>query len=61
MDNKETERYYYELKYVNDNEVITHKFPALIDIEQLQGYIYRFLLASGWQPSTLREGGFYEP
>lgn len=57
MDNKD---YYYELKYVDGNEIITHKFPALINMDEMKQYLRRFLLASGWMESTLNEGGFNE-
>lgn len=62
MDNKDYhyKDYYYELKYIDGDEVVTHKFPALINLEEMKGHLYRFLLASGWLPSTLNEGGFNE-
>lgn len=60
MDKNVTENYYYELKYIDGDEVVTHKFPALINLSEMKGYLYRFLLASGWSECTLNEGGFNE-
>lgn len=49
------EKYYYELKYVDGQHEITHKFPADIDIAQLADYLKYFLKGCSWYESQVNE------
>ena len=45
--------YYYELKHINKDEILTYKFPADIDIYKLEEYLKDFLRGCSWTDSTL--------
>ena len=52
--------YYYELKYVYGDVIVTHKFPADIDLPQLADYLKDFLKGCSWyekQVDSLIQGG----
>lgn len=40
--------YYYELKYVDGEYEVVHKFPADIDLLQLADYLKDFLKGCSW-------------
>lgn len=54
------ENYYYELKYVDGEHTVTHKFPADINITTLADYLKDFLRGCSWldgQVENLINGG----
>jgi hypothetical protein len=54
------DNYYYELKYVDGEHTVIHKFPADIDIPKLADYLKDFLKGCSWyekQVDKLINGG----
>lgn len=54
------ENYYYELKYVDGEHTVVHRFPAEIDITTLADYLKDFLKGCSWyekQVNKLIKGG----
>lgn len=54
------ENYYYELKYVDGEHTVVHKFPAEIDTTTLADYLKDFLRGCSWfdeQVDELINGG----
>lgn len=54
------ENYYYELKYVDGEYTVTHRFPAEIDTTILADCLKDFLKGCGWhekQVNKLIKGG----
>ena len=47
--------YYYELKYVDGEHTVVHKFPADIDIYKLEEYLKDFLRGCSWYESQLKD------
>lgn len=47
--------YYYELKYVDGEHSIVHKFPADIDLPQLADYLKDFLKGCSWYEKQVDE------
>ena len=45
--------YYYELKHVNGDEILTYKFPADIDVYALEIYLTYFLKGCSWTDEVL--------
>lgn len=42
------ENYYYELKYVDSEKTVVHKFPADLDIHELALQLRDFLRGCSW-------------
>lgn len=54
------DKYYYELKYVDGEHEVIHKFPAEIDTTALADYLKDFLRGCSWfekQVDELINGG----
>lgn len=49
------DNYYYELKYVDDNHEIVHRFPADITLPQLADYLKDFLKGCSWYEEQVNE------
>lgn len=47
--------YYYELRYVDGEHSVVHKFPADINLEELKDYIADFLKGCSWYESQLKD------
>lgn len=56
------DNYYYELKYVDKDLVISHKFNADLELDKLADNLKLFLLGCSWtekQVNELINGGEY--
>lgn len=49
------ENYYYELKYVDGEHSIVHKFSADIDLPRLADYLKDFLKGCSWYEKQVDE------
>lgn len=47
--------YYYELKYVDRQHEVVHKFPADIDLPRLADYLKDFLKGCSWYEKQVDE------
>ena len=56
------DKYYYELKYVDGDHTVIHRFPADIDLTRLADNLKYFLKGCSWyekQVDKLINGGIY--
>ena len=49
------DNYYYELKYVDGEHSVVHKFPANIDIYTLEIHLRDFLKGCSWYEKQVDE------
>lgn len=49
------DNYYYELKYVDGEHTVTHKFPADIDVTTLADRLKDFLKGCSWYEKQVDE------
>lgn len=54
MDNVKN-TYKYKLQYLDGESIITHEFPADIDITELKYHLRDFLVGCSWAEKTIEE------